>query len=180
MINLPYYWKEELDRIADRLDRRQNQRRWTQRSEASLEKDVFLGLFAVRKLVHSRKVPARFGPGSVGLTRYPARKDASALETSTYFLRRFDVRRDLKPLCAHWIWQTCLFTATFLHERLASGAMLGFFSLLIGGRMNVFLRSNLRCFQMFSGEPEAGPLLNNSTICVRRSFFRRQPLRRTS
>lgn len=56
MIWESYPWKEELLRIADRLERKTRQKRWTDRTDANLEKDVFVGCYAVRKLAEARKL----------------------------------------------------------------------------------------------------------------------------
>jgi hypothetical protein len=49
------YWKEDLHRIAARLRRRLDQRRWSERSFARLEKELMLGFYAVRKLHDAHK-----------------------------------------------------------------------------------------------------------------------------
>ncbi len=56
MIWASYPWKEELLRIATRLEKKQKQRRWTERTEANLEKDVFIGCYALRKLMEAHKL----------------------------------------------------------------------------------------------------------------------------
>lgn len=56
MIWESYPWKEELHRIADRLEKKTRQSRWTERTDANLEKDVFVGFYAVRKLMEARKL----------------------------------------------------------------------------------------------------------------------------
>ena len=56
MIWESYPWKEELLRIAERLAKKQNQRRWTERTDANLEKDVFVGCYAIRKMIEARKL----------------------------------------------------------------------------------------------------------------------------
>jgi hypothetical protein len=93
MIASAYYWKEELDRIAGRLERRQHQKRWSSRSEAALEKQVFIGAFAVRKLIESQKAPPRLLSHFVVLTRYPARKKKQIEDPGGHFMQRFEVRR---------------------------------------------------------------------------------------
>jgi len=50
------YWKDDLLRVAARLRRRQQQRRWPQVSLANVEKDLFLGFYAVRKLIDAGKL----------------------------------------------------------------------------------------------------------------------------
>jgi len=49
-------WKDELLVIADRLERRKAQRRWTERTGFLVERDIMLSAYAVRKLLESRKI----------------------------------------------------------------------------------------------------------------------------
>ena len=65
-------WKEEIIRISDRLERRYNQRQWSERSFFNLEKEVFLGLFSMRKLMESNKVADAVTKQKIELAVYPA------------------------------------------------------------------------------------------------------------
>jgi hypothetical protein len=49
-------WKEELLRVAEVLDRRTRQRRWTERTSFLVERDVMNAAYAVRKLNEARKI----------------------------------------------------------------------------------------------------------------------------
>ena len=91
MITLAYYWKRELVRLADRLEKRQYQRRWTCRSEASLEKQVFVGAYAVRKLIDSGKVSPRLLSDSVVIIRYPVREKEQLGDPVHHFVQRFEI-----------------------------------------------------------------------------------------
>jgi len=56
MIGESYSWKENLFRIAERLDRKAEQRRRTDRTDVNLAKDLFTGRYAIRKLMEARKL----------------------------------------------------------------------------------------------------------------------------
>lgn len=59
MIWESHYWKEDLARLADRLRKKARQRRWPERSLAKLEQGIFIGFYAVRKLLEARKLSER-------------------------------------------------------------------------------------------------------------------------
>ena len=71
MIWEPAYWKEELFRKANRLKRRQIQRRWVERSHARLEMDVMIGFYSIRKLIESHEISDELRDRPVPLRRYP-------------------------------------------------------------------------------------------------------------
>jgi hypothetical protein len=56
MIDDSIPWKDELLKIADRLESRKTQRRWTERTGFLVERDIMLSAYAVRKLLEARKV----------------------------------------------------------------------------------------------------------------------------
>jgi len=68
-------WKEELLRIADRLHRKTEQRRWTDRTDANLEKDVFVACYAIRKLMESHKLSKSVLSCQVACVIVPRRQD---------------------------------------------------------------------------------------------------------
>jgi hypothetical protein len=49
-------WKEELLRVAEVLERRTTQRRWTERTSFLVERDIMTAAYAVRKLNEARKI----------------------------------------------------------------------------------------------------------------------------
>lgn len=65
------YWKEELFRNANRLKRRQTQRKWVERSHAGLEKDVMIGFYSIRKLIEAHKISDELRDRPVPLRGYP-------------------------------------------------------------------------------------------------------------
>jgi hypothetical protein len=49
-------WKSEIRRIADRLEKRPRQRRWTEHTYFMIERDIMIAAFATRKLIDARKL----------------------------------------------------------------------------------------------------------------------------
>jgi hypothetical protein len=54
MIYESYIYKDELLKIADRMDKRLMQKRWTEHSLFLLEKDTFSSFFIIRKLIEAQ------------------------------------------------------------------------------------------------------------------------------
>lgn len=48
-------WKDELVKVADRLEAKTSQKRWTDRTEFLIERDFATGAYAMRRLVESRE-----------------------------------------------------------------------------------------------------------------------------
>lgn len=49
-------WKDELLRVAARLERKRTQKRWTERSGYLVERDLMVSAYAIRKLIEASKV----------------------------------------------------------------------------------------------------------------------------
>lgn len=64
-------WKQELVKIADRLEARTKQRRWASRTEYLIERDFALAAYALRRLISTGAEP-------VTQTRVPIRRFESA------------------------------------------------------------------------------------------------------
>jgi hypothetical protein len=56
MISESYYWKRELLRIAARLRKRLTQTRWPEASLSSVEMNLMVGFYAIRKLAEAKKI----------------------------------------------------------------------------------------------------------------------------
>ena len=50
-------WKDELVKIADRLEAKTKQKRWADRTDYLVERDFVVGAYAMRKLIESHEVP---------------------------------------------------------------------------------------------------------------------------
>ncbi|HEY3307230.1 MAG TPA: hypothetical protein VGJ93_02130 [Desulfuromonadaceae bacterium] len=84
-------WKEELLKIADRLERRYNQKRWSERSLFLLEREVFVGFFSVRKLMESNKISDKIKEKEVELAVYPAGEKPVTLLNQHKFPELYDL-----------------------------------------------------------------------------------------
>lgn len=50
------FWKDDLLKLADKLQSRIIQKRWGSKNIFSLEKDLFIGFYVIRKLIESQKI----------------------------------------------------------------------------------------------------------------------------
>ena len=57
MVDDPAPWQDELVKIADRLEAKTKQKRWTDRTDYLIERDFVLSAYAMRKLIESHEVP---------------------------------------------------------------------------------------------------------------------------
>jgi hypothetical protein len=91
MITVESVWKRELIRLAVKLQKRYQQKRWTILSEAALEKEVFIGTFAVRKLLDSNKVSQKLSEKKFSVTFHPIRNPDEIKEPIKHFTHAFDL-----------------------------------------------------------------------------------------
>jgi hypothetical protein len=56
MIYESHYWKDDLLKQAQILERRINQKRWSESSFAHVEQSVMLGFYSIRKLLEAKKL----------------------------------------------------------------------------------------------------------------------------
>jgi hypothetical protein len=63
-------WKDELVKVADRLEAKTKQARWTDRTGVLIERDFIVGTYAMRKLVDSRDVSVQLRQRHIPVRRY--------------------------------------------------------------------------------------------------------------
>lgn len=56
MIYESSYWKEDLLKTVNKLAKKKNQKKWSERSYVSVEKDIFLSFYSIRKLIEAHKI----------------------------------------------------------------------------------------------------------------------------
>lgn len=56
MIHESSYWKNDLIKLANRLQLRLIQTRWGEKNLYTIEKEIFIGFYSIRKLIESRKI----------------------------------------------------------------------------------------------------------------------------
>ena len=66
MISDSFPWREELLRVAGRLEKRKAQRRWTERTMFLVERDIMISAYAIRKLKEANKIPTACGTNVSG------------------------------------------------------------------------------------------------------------------
>ena len=71
MITESRYWKNDLLKQAQSLQRRVSQKRWAETSFARVEQSVMLGFYAVRKLIEAKKLSDDVANQSLRLITYP-------------------------------------------------------------------------------------------------------------
>jgi hypothetical protein len=64
-------WKEDLGKIAARLEKKRSQQRWTERSGFLVERDIMIGAYAVRRLIEASKVSTPLMATSTNVLAYP-------------------------------------------------------------------------------------------------------------
>ncbi|MBP1819728.1 hypothetical protein [Mycobacterium sp. OAE908] len=70
MIEDAVQWKDELVKVADRLEAKTKQTRWTERTGLLIERDFIVGSYAMRKLVDSHGVSAEMCRRHIPVRRY--------------------------------------------------------------------------------------------------------------
>ena len=73
MISDSIPWKDELLRVAERLERKSLQRRWTERSSFIVERDVMTSAYAIRRLLEAGKVSRATYSATVPVLSHPTR-----------------------------------------------------------------------------------------------------------
>jgi nucleotide-binding universal stress UspA family protein len=107
-------WKEELLRIAETLDRRTTQRRWTERTSFLVERDVMNAAYAIRKLNEARKISDELAQERVTVERHQLLGKPVDIWNRFEFYKHYDMERSdtvqltLAEFCNQiihsWVW----------------------------------------------------------------------------
>ena len=73
MIDDSIRWKDELVKVADRLEAKTKQKRWTDRTGYLIERDFVVSAYAMRKLIESHKVPGKLRQRQIPVRRFDVR-----------------------------------------------------------------------------------------------------------
>lgn len=73
------YWKDDLLKLADKLERRLIQKRWSEKSFYTLEKEIFLGFFSIRKLIESNKISESIATKTYRIYEFPKNKNIESI-----------------------------------------------------------------------------------------------------
>jgi hypothetical protein len=63
-------WRDELLRVADRLEQRKAQQRWTERTSFLVERDIMVSAYAIRKLNEARRISDRLAAERLRVQRH--------------------------------------------------------------------------------------------------------------
>jgi len=95
-------WKDECLKIAGKLSKRYNQKKWSERSFFTLEKEVFFGLFTLRKLMESNKVSDDIKNRKVELAVYFTGDKSVTLLNQHRFSELYDLYAGEKETITYW------------------------------------------------------------------------------
>ena len=73
------YWKEELARIAKTIRTVPKPKRWSERAVCTVERDVMLGFFIVRRMIELHKVSERITEMKIDVFGTPATKNITLM-----------------------------------------------------------------------------------------------------
>ncbi len=125
MINEQQYWKRDVARVADDLQKSEAQRYWRKASYAKLEKLLMLGFYSTRKLIESGWVDRRLKHEAVRATAFPCRNRRMYHGSYQHVDERYDLTRPsartppLEFVC-NQIVHSFIFTPAFQNKRLAA------------------------------------------------------------
>ncbi|MEW6529282.1 MAG: hypothetical protein AB1473_00475 [Thermodesulfobacteriota bacterium] len=115
MIKDPSYWRRELIKTAEQLERRQHQMRWNEISFSRTEQSVMIAFYGIRKMLEARKASPRVCAASVRCLEYPRRPNSGAEVISPILQAYFDLNhprkrdRDLLFVC-HQVVHSYIFS----------------------------------------------------------------------
>jgi len=103
------YWRRDLLKFGERLEKRYRQRKWSARTLYNIEKEVFLSFYIIRKLIESRKADPAVSGLNCAITKYPIKKEAQPSTDPKTFGLTYELFRgsrtelNLKVLCNQFI-----------------------------------------------------------------------------
>lgn len=83
MIHVSSYWKDDLLKLACRLERRLIQTRWGEKNLYTVEKEIFMGFYSIRKLIESKKI-------------------SDSVATKKYEIKEFEYRGSPESIITHF------------------------------------------------------------------------------
>jgi hypothetical protein len=107
-------WKEELLRVAQSIERRTTQRRWTERTSFLVERDLMNAGYALRRLNEARKVSDELAAQRITVQRHILVRGPIDIWSRHEFWKHFDMQNpqpvDLSltdfsnQLIHSWVW----------------------------------------------------------------------------
>ncbi len=90
MIWESHYWKRELLRVATKLNKRLLQKKWPASSMASLEKEIMIGFYIIRKLIEAHKLSNIIFENSHAIRAFPRKPSHMTFMNSHHLDRHYD------------------------------------------------------------------------------------------
>ncbi|WP_434627175.1 hypothetical protein [Chromobacterium sp. CV08] len=108
MIHESSYWKDDLLKLANRLELRLIQTRWGEKNLYTVEKEIFIGFYSIRKLIESKKVSDSISRKKYSVHEFPYRGNpisfATHFKDSEYDLRKSKITEmPVSALCNQFI-----------------------------------------------------------------------------
>lgn len=108
MISDSIFWKNDLLKLASKLERRLIQQRWSEKSFYTLEKEIFLGFFSIRKLIESKKISESMAKKTYQIYEFPKNKNTENIvpintENDFEFGKMTKVYITISDLCNQFI-----------------------------------------------------------------------------
>jgi hypothetical protein len=109
-------WKTEVTRIADRLEQRKLQRRWTERTSFLIERDIMVAAYALRKLLEAHKISDLLASRRIAICEHSLLDDSCPPDAfNRYFIwenydlnvireRRLTIRALCNQIIHSWNW----------------------------------------------------------------------------
>jgi len=97
MISENDLWKKELLKSADKLLKRMIQSRWSKRSIFTLEKELFLGFYSIRKLMEAKSISKEIVKKKYELIMFPKNNELN--ENSPYDPKRTKISFTVRDIC---------------------------------------------------------------------------------
>ena len=113
MIEHDSYWRKDLIKFGERLEKRYRQRKWSERTLYNIEKEVFLSFYIIRKLIERESMEGGVVDSQIIhaqhiITMYPIVTGVTLsrdpkMFAHNYLFREQSVKLNLKKLCDQFI-----------------------------------------------------------------------------
>ncbi len=161
MIKDPRYWRRELIKTAEQLERRQHQRRWNEISFSRTEQSVMIAFYGIRKILEARKASPKVLAASVRIMEYPRRPNCGAEVIGPILQAYFDLDhpkkrdRDLFFIC-HQVVHSYIFSIAVGYSSGFEGIY--FASDRLRNKCLFFIAAQtlIKVFRMVGIDPDAG------------------------
>jgi hypothetical protein len=102
MVDRPELWKRELAKIALRMNKRAQRKRWGPSYNFPFERDVVFAALIIRKLIESRQFSARLLNKTVVPMFYLARNPEELRDSIFHFAQRYQMMNGKKNPMSVW------------------------------------------------------------------------------